>query len=338
LLPSSNLKIVILMAGYGTRLRPLTWNRPKQLIRLADKMVLDFVLSTYTSIPETINSEFIFVVGYLGDQIQDYMRRAHPGLKVRFVEQSEMHGQSHAVLLAKEYLDSPMLVMYADTLIETDFAFLSTESSDAVAWVKAVPDPRRFGVATLDHAGWVTHLVEKPQGMDNNLALVGCYYFQNPNLLLQAIEEQMTRNISLKNEFYLADAINVMLEHGLKMRIERVETWLDAGTPDDVLKTNRYFLEHGHNNSPEDYTHKNIVFIPPVFIHPTASVESSVIGPHVAIGANCSVQSCIIRDTIIDDGCIISNVLLEHSLIGREVKIKDRAGTYLLGDNTELTL
>jgi glucose-1-phosphate thymidylyltransferase len=336
-LPSSNLKIVILMAGYGTRLRPLTWSRPKQLIRMADKTVLDFVVNTFTSVPDPANSEFIFVVGYLGDQIQDYMLRAHPDLKVRFVEQSEMRGQSHAVSLAREYLDGPMLVMYADTLIESNFSFLSNETSGAVAWVKAVPDPRRFGVATLDEDGWVTHLVEKPQEVDNNLALVGCYFFQNPQMLLQSIEEQMKRNISLKNEFYLADAINVMLEHGLKMRVERVETWLDAGTPDDVLKTNRYYLEHGHSNLPKDYTHKNTVFIPPVFIHSSASVESSVIGPQVAIGANCSIQSCIIRDTIIDDGSQISNVILEHSLIGREVKIRDQAGMYNIGDNTEIT-
>ena len=337
-MPSSTLKIVILMAGYGTRLRPLTWSRPKQLIRMADKMVLDYVLDTFTSVPDPTNTEFIFVVGYLGDQIQDYMLRTHPDLKVRFVEQAEMRGQSPAVLLAREYLDGPMLVIYADTLIETDFSFLSKEASGAVAWVKAVPDPRRFGVASLDKDGWVTHLVEKPQDVDNNLALVGCYYFQNPQMLLQAIEEQMKRGISLKNEFYLADAINVMLEHGLRMRIARVETWLDAGTPEDVLKTNRYYLEHGHGNIAKAYTHNNTVVIPPVFIHPTAKFEASVIGPHVAIGANCSIQSSIIRDSIIDDGSLLSHVFMEHSLIGREVKIQDHAGIYIIGDNTELTL
>jgi glucose-1-phosphate thymidylyltransferase len=337
-LPSTTLKIVILMAGYGTRLRPLTWSRPKQLIRMADKMVLDFVLDTFTSVPAPANSEFIFVVGYLGNQIQDYMLRMHPHLKVRFVEQSEMRGQSHAISLAKDYLDGPMLVIYADTLMETNFSFLSNETSGAVAWVKAVPDPRRFGVASLDEAGWVTHLVEKPQDVDNNLALVGCYYFQNPQMLLQAIEEQMERGISLKNEFYLADAINVMLEHGLKMRVERVQTWLDAGLPEDVLKTNRYYLEHGHDSISEGYTHNNAVVIPPVYIHPTAIVERSVIGPHVVIGANCSINNCILRDTIIDDGSQITNVIMEHSLIGREVKMHDQAGIYHLGDNTELTL
>jgi glucose-1-phosphate thymidylyltransferase len=337
-LPNSTLKIVILMAGYGTRLRPHTWSKPKQLIRIADRMVLDHVLNTFTSIPDTVNSEFIFVVGYLGNQIKDYMHRAHPDLTVRFVEQSEMRGQSHAVFLARDYLDGPMLVIYADTLIETDFSFLSTNTSDAVAWVKAVPDPRRFGVATLGEHGWVTHLIEKPRSVDNNLALVGCYYFQNPQMVLQAVDEQMKRGISLKNEFYLADAINVMLEHGLKIRIEPVETWLDAGTPEDVLITNRYYLEHGSSNLPVDYTQNNTVFVPPVYIHPSASIENSVIGPHVAIGANCSIQNCIIRDSIIDDGSMLTNTVMEHSLIGREVIIRDHAGVYNIGDKTELTL
>jgi glucose-1-phosphate thymidylyltransferase len=249
-----------------------------------------------------------------------------------------MRGQSHAISLASEYLDGPLLVIYADTLINTDFSFLSTETAEAVAWVKAVPDPRRFGVASLGEDGWVTHLVEKPKDMDNNLALVGCYYFQNPQMLLQAIEEQMRRNISLKNEFYLADAVNVMLEHGLKLRIEPVETWLDAGTIDDVLSTNRYYLEHGHDNSVEACKQKKTVIIPPVFIHPTAIVESSVIGPHAVIGAKCTVHSCIIRDSIIDDCSNMTNVIMEHSLIGRDVRIHSKAGILNLGDQTELTI
>jgi glucose-1-phosphate thymidylyltransferase len=337
-LASSTLKIVIPMAGYGTRLRPHTWSRPKQLIRMADKMVIDHVLDTFSTLPDPANSEFIFIVGYLGEKIEEYMHHTHPGLKVRFVEQSEMRGQSHAISLAADYLNGPLLVLYADTLIETDFSFLSTEATGAVAWVKAVPDPRRFGVASLGTDDWVTHLVEKPQDVDNNLALVGCYYFQSSDELIHAIDEQMQRNITLKDEFFLADAINIMLEHGLKMRVETVDTWLDAGTPDDVLNTNRYLLEHGHDNTVESYTHKKSVILRPVYIHPSATVENSVIGPHTAIGANCMIQSCIIRDSIVDDFSDVSNVIMEHSLIGRDVHIHRQAGILNVGDQTELIL
>jgi glucose-1-phosphate thymidylyltransferase len=325
------------MAGYGTRLRPHTYSRPKQLIRIAEKVVLDHFLDTFKTLPDPTNSEFIFIIGYLGDQIEEYMHRAHPDLNVRFVEQSEMRGQSHAISLAKEYLNGPMLVLYADTLIETDYSFLRDESSGSVAWVKAVPDPRRFGVADLGDTGWVTNLIEKPKDISNNLALVGCYYFRNSHELLLAIDEQMQRNISLKNEFYLADAVNVMLEHGLKMRIEKVETWLDAGTLEDVLITNRYYLDHGHDNSAA-YTQYKSVILPPVFIHPSATIENSVIGPHTAIGANCNINSCIIRDSIIDDRSMMNNMILEHSLIGCDVMLQNNAGILNIGDHTVLNL
>lgn len=333
---SSSLKIVILMAGYGTRLRPHTWSRPKQLIRLADKMVLDHCLETFSNLPDPSKAEFIFVIGYLGDKIIDYMDRTHPDLNVRYVEQTEMRGQSHAISLAKDYLDGPLIVIYADTLIETDFSFLTNETPDAITWVKAVPDPRRFGVASLGADGWVTHLVEKPVDMDNNLVLVGCYYFKNSQALLQAIDEQMQRNVMLKNEFYLADAVNIMLEHGLKMRTQNVETWLDAGTLDDVLKTNRYYLEHGHDNSRELHALKNVTILPPVYIHPAANIENSVIGPYVAIGANCVIQSSILRDCILEDGTNVSSMILEHSLIGRGAKITGKASSLNIGDQSEL--
>ncbi len=335
---SSRLKIVIPMAGYGVRLRPHTWSRPKQLIRMADKLVIDHVLDTFANLPNLAEAEFVLIVGYLGDKIQEYMSHAHPDLDVHYVEQPEMRGQSHAIYLARQYLDGPMVMLYGDTLIRSDFSFLPTESSGGVAWVKAVPDPRRFGVASLGSDGWVTHLVEKPQDLDNNLVLVGCYYFQDSQALLSAIEEQMRRNITLNGEYYLADAINILLDDHLQMRVEHVDTWLDAGTPEDVLSTNRYLLEHGHDNTGEASANGKSIILGPVFIHPKAVVENSVIGPHTAIGANCKLESCIIRDSIIDDCSVVENVIMEHSLIGREVRIHRQAGVMNIGDHTELEL
>ncbi len=326
------------MAGYGIRLRPHTWSRPKQLIRMADKLVIDHVLDTFANLPNLSDAEFVIIVGYLGDKIQEYMARAHPDLKVHYVEQPEMRGQSHAIYLARKYLAGPMVMLYGDTLIRSDFSFLPGETCGAVAWVKAVPDPRRFGVASLSSDGRVTHLVEKPQDMDNNLVLVGCYYFQDSQALLAAIEEQMRRNLTLNGEFYLADAINIMLDDHLQMRVEHVDTWLDAGTPDDVLSTNRYLLDHGHDNTNVVVENDKSIILGPVFIHPKAVVENSVIGPHTAIGANCKIDSCIIRDSIVDDCSTVENVILEHSLIGREVRIHRQAGVMNIGDHTELVL
>jgi glucose-1-phosphate thymidylyltransferase len=174
--------------------------------------------------------------------------------------------------------------------------------------------------------------------MDNNLVLVGCYYLQDSEELIQAIDEQIKRNISLKNEFFFADAINIMLEGGLKMRTQRVETWLDAGTSEDVLSTNRYLLEHGQDNTAECTGNKTAVIVPPVFIDPSAKVENSVIGPHASIGANCEVRSSIIRDSIIDDYSLVTNVTMEHSLIGQYTRMQQQAGRFNIGDHTDLSL
>jgi glucose-1-phosphate thymidylyltransferase len=170
------------MAGYGVRLRPHTWSRPKQLIRLAGKTVLEHVLDTFKTIPEPENAEFIFIVGYLGNKIEEYMHHTQPDLRVRYVEQAEMRGQSHAISLARDYLTGPILMLFPDTLIETDFSFLPAETAGGVTWVKPVPDPRRFGVASLGEDGWVTHLVEKPKDMDNNLVWWVAIIFKLRNL------------------------------------------------------------------------------------------------------------------------------------------------------------
>lgn len=305
---------------------------------MADKLVIDHVLDTFSTLPNLDRAEFIFIVGYLGNKIEEYMHHAYPDLNVHYVQQPEMRGQSHAISLAKDFLDGPMMMLYGDTLIKTDFSSLPTEKAAAVAWVKAVPDPRRFGVACVGQDNWVTQLVEKPQTLDNNLVLVGCYYFRDSRELLAAIQEQMQRNISLKGEFFLADAVNIMLEHGLKMRVEQVQTWLDAGIPDDVLKTNRYLLDHGHDNTSQAVKHETAVIVPPVYIHPGATIEQSVIGPHVSIGESCKIQRCVIRDSIIDDFSEVSNVIMEHSLIGRETRIHRQAGVMNVGDHTELSL
>ncbi len=205
-----------------------------------------------------------------------------------------------------------MLMVFADTLIETDLSFLAAETAQAVAWVKPVPDPRRFGVAEVNQDGWVTRLIEKPQDMQNNLAVVGFYYFAEAGDLLAAIEEQMRRGLQLNGEYFLADAINIMLERGLQMRAHQVDVWLDAGTPEALLETNRYLLEHGRRKAaPRRTNPQAVVIIPPVFIHPTAQVSDSIIGPYVSLGAGCQVSRSIIRDSILEDEAEINQVILE---------------------------
>jgi len=333
---SESLKIVIPMAGFGSRLRPHTWSRPKQLISLAGKSVLDHVLAMFETLPDPTNIELIFIVGYLGDKIEDYMAEHHPNARVRFIVQEEMRGQSHAIYLAKEYLNGPMLMVFADTLIESDLSFLDDESADAVVWVKPVPDPRRFGVTKIGRDGWVTRLIEKPRDLHNNLAVVGFYYFKQSEDLISAIEAQIEDDHQLKGEFYLADAVNIMIERGTQMRTERVNIWLDAGTPEAVLETNRYLLNNGSATEPAD--HGNNTIIHPVFVHPDANIESSVIGPYASIGAGCTVKNSIIQDTILEDNAHAENIILKCSLIGQNTKVSHSASSLNIGDNSELQL
>ncbi len=290
-----SLKVVIPMAGLGTRLRPHTWSKPKQLISVAGKAALDHVMDTFSSLPGTMEVELVNIVGYLGEQIECHVQDHYPQIKAHTVVQENPRGQSHAIWLAREFLQGPMLIVFADTLIETDLSFIDQESADAVAWVKAVPDPRRFGVTEVGEDGWVRRLIEKPQDLDNNLAVVGFYYFKRGEDLVAAVEEQMDRDLQLKGEFYLADAINILLERGLKMRTEKVDIWLDTGTPEALLETNRYLLEHGYDNSQEAAKREGVVIIPPVNIHPSAQIQASVIGPNVSLGADSVIHGSILR-------------------------------------------
>jgi glucose-1-phosphate thymidylyltransferase len=326
------------MAGLGTRLRPHTWSKPKQLVSVAGKAVLGHVLETFATVPDYDKIELINIVGYLGEQIEAYMKENYPQVKANFVTQEDPRGQSHAIYLARQYLHGPMLMVFADTLLETDLSFLANETADAVAWVKAVPDPRRFGVAVVGADGWVTQLIEKPQDKSNNLAVVGFYYFKSAEALISAIEEQMRRDIQLKGEYFLADAVNIMLERGLKMRVEKVDVWLDAGTVEALLETNHYLLEHARDNSALAAQRKGVVVVPPVFVDPSAKIENAVIGPHASIGADCHVLGSIVRNSILEDGAHVSNVILENSLIGPQAQIQSRAMVINAGDHTVLTL
>jgi glucose-1-phosphate thymidylyltransferase len=300
--------------------------------------VLDHSLEQFKSLPKMETAEYVFIVSpNQGEMIQEHMQAEHPEKVVHFIVQENMQGQSQAISLAKELLDGPVLIAFSDTLIETDLSFLSTETADGVAWVKPMEDPRRFGVVEIDKEGWATRLIEKPTDISNNLVVVGFYYFKDGSRLLAAIEEQIKRNTSMKGEFFLADAINILIERGAKIKVRQTEVWLDAGIPESLLETNRYLLDHGRCNCDPVAVKEGVTIIHPVSIPSGTILKAAVIGPHVTLGEGVDLENVVIRNSIIEAGTRIKDMVIESSIIGRNVILEGRPERLNIGDNSWMT-
>lgn len=323
------MKAVILLAGLGTRMRPLTYSKPKPLVLVAGKTVLGHILD---SLKDLDISEYIFVVGYLGEQIEKFIAERYPRMQARFVEQKEAKGQSQAIQLARQFMTEPTLVIFGDTIWEADLTRLDRVQGDGLIFVKEVADPRRFGIAYLKD-GYAVKMVEKPQNTDSKLAIVGVYYFRNQQRLLAAIDEQIAKNVQTKNEFFLADAVQLMLNAGAKMEVETIPVWEDCGTRDAILQTNRYLLNKNGNHSQE---YPGSVILPPVYISHSARITNSILGPYVSISSNALIENSIIRDSIIGEGAYIDNRVLEWSLVGNDALVRGSFQRLNVGDSSEI--
>lgn len=329
-----NIQIVIPMAGFGSRLRPLTWSKPKPLIDIAGKTSLDYLLAEFSSLEADFDPEFIFIIAPNGWQIKTFMEVNYPAVKCHYIVQEEMKGQSHAIFLAKELIHGPMLMTFSDTIISGDLSFLSDENADGIAWVQWNPEPQRFGVAITGADNRVERFIEKPPTDEHKQVIVGFYYFRDGQQLIAAIDEQIKNNVSLKNEFYIADAINIMIKNGANFRTEETPLWLDTGVPETVISSNQHFLANGNDNSDQAAKRDGVTIIPPVYIAEDAVVEQSVIGPFVSIGAGSTIRQSVIENSVIGAQATIEKLILKDSLIGQKVQLEGESKRFFVGDNS----
>lgn len=324
--------VIIPAAGFGTRLRPHTWSKPKPLVSVAGKPILGHVLDSIAPLnPEHV----VFVTGYLGDQIRAYVEHQYH-FSSSFVHQAEMKGQAHAIHLAADHVRGPVLVAFADTIFATDLTVLAETDADGVIFVKAVDRPQAFGIVELD-GDRITRIIEKPSAPPTNLAVTGIYYFRESARLLAAVEAIMAADKQTKGEFYLTDAIQLMIDDGACIQAATMDLWLDCGRPETLLETNRILLSRMDDDETAPiYT--GSVILPPVVIAPSARIERAVVGPYASVGENVVITDAIVRDVILNRDSEVANVMLMNSIVGVETVVHGDFHSVNVGDSSEVNL
>jgi glucose-1-phosphate thymidylyltransferase len=318
------LDIILPVAGLGTRLRPQTWSKPKPLVALAGKPMLAHVLDRVLPLqPQRI----IFITGFLGDQIEAWARANVP-VPVEFVIQPEMRGQTDAIIRTRHLGIDDALILFPDMLFETDFGVIGATDADVIMFTKEVEDPSALGIA-VTRGDRIVKLVEKPKELLSRLAVIGIYYVRAMTDLFAAIEEQMARGIQLKNEYFIADAIQLMIDAGKKVIPAPVTMWEDCGNAEALLSTNRVLLGPV---SGEVTLRGSAVVVEPSAIDESAVIEQSVIGPFASISAGATVRNSVVRDAIVDEGATIDSALIEHSIIGRAASYIGTPARVNIGD------
>lgn len=324
--------IILPVAGFGTRLRPHTWSKPKPLVTVAGKAMLAHVLDRIMPIkPEKI----VFITGYLGEKIEEWARENYPDVELVFVEQPEMLGQSDAIYRTREHVNGDALMLFPDALFEADFTGLADRAVDGVAFTKYVEDPSAYGVALVGDEGKITKLIEKPEEPVSHEAVIGIYYFKDVKDLFSAIEEQVEKDIQLKGEFFIADAIQIMIDRGARFEIEQIDIWEDCGNADALLDTNRYLLSA---EPPSPAQRAGSLIVPPSFVHREAKLEDAVVGPYASIGAGTVVRNSVVRDSIVEEDAEIVDAILQRSVIGAKAVIQGSARSISVGENGKVSL
>ncbi|NUM31304.1 MAG: NTP transferase domain-containing protein [Bacteroidetes bacterium] len=328
------MKAIIPVAGIGSRLRPHTHTQPKSLIPVAGKPILAHIVDSL--IKEQID-EFVFIIGYLGDKIEKYIKTTYPQVTSHFVVQADGKGTGHALWLAQELFNDgkPIIIVFGDTIVQADLKKI-LNSEKTLLGVKRVNDPRYFGVAEIDDDGLITRLIEKPNIPKSNQALVGIYKICETKQLVDALNYNIEHEVISRGEYQLTDALMRMIENGVKMYSYNVEAWFDCGKKDILLKTNAILLKSNNYKKANINDYSNSIIIEPVFIGKNSQISNSIIGPNVSIGDDVILNYSIIKNSIIGPYSHLENANLDNSIIGNDASLRGLSLTLNLGDSTEI--
>ena len=323
------MQLIMPMAGRGSRLRPHTWNKPKPLVKVAGKTVLNHIIDRILDQVEI--DEAIFITSGMEDQVKEVLTRYD--FDQQFFHQEELRGDADALNSARGAVSGPALIVFCDTLFEADLSDLGDE---AIFWCKEVPDASSFGVVKLS-GGYVTEIVEKSPNPPTNLAIIGLYYFPEIERIYEFIDEIFAKDITSKGEYRLADASGMFIKAGGKIRVREVGDWLDCGTADNLISTNRRLIELDPllcNTEPT--VSKSSVVDARVCLGENVELDRSVIGPNVSVGKNVVIRNSVISESIIDDGVTIENLVLKDSVVGKDAIVKANQRSMNVGDNSVL--
>ncbi len=323
------MKVIIPLAGKGTRLRPHTNLTPKPMLKIAGKPVIDYVMDDLERLGNV--EQVIYITGHLKEKVESYAR-AHYPFDAVFVEQQVQDGTAGAVALAKPYVDQPVFIIFVDTIFDTDLSIVKTSDADGIIWVKTVDDYQRFGVVVSDGDGNMTRIVEKPSTPISRRANIGLYYIRNWKLLYEGIEHVLTQPKN-KGEYYLTDAFQYMIDKGAKIQVVDVAGWYDAGEKGTLLETNRTMLEKGRARRPSNLD-ASVTIIDPVYVEDNVTIMRSTIGPNVSISSGSTVEDSTLRDTIIGASTTVTHSTLASSIIGEGATVEGMTGQLNVSDHS----
>jgi len=324
------MKVIIPLAGKGTRLRPHTHLTPKPMLKVAGKPVMSYVLDELKRLGNI--EQVIYITGHLKEKVEEYAR-AEMSVSSVFIEQKVQDGTAGAIALAKPYVDQPVLIIFVDTIFDADLTRVKTVDADGIIWVKEVEDYQRFGVVVTDEDGNMTKIVEKPKTPISKRANIGLYYIKNWKLLFEGID-WVLKQPKNQGEYFLTDAFQYMIDKGAKIKVIDVAGWFDAGKIETMLETNEAMLARGRARRPKTVGDSTI--IDPVYIEDNVTLRKSKVGPNVSIGAGSVLDGSEVSNSIVGSNAKITKSVVRNSLIGDDTILEGVKGELTVGDHSEV--